>query len=142
MTENALITLESTILADNDIDTVSLTTVGSYYYKNKKHYIIYKESETTGFEGCTTTIKVWDGGISMTRKGGDIPDTNLIIEPGSINLCSYQTVAGSLMLDINGIELDNKLTDRGGSLSFGYSISASGMLISENKVNITVKEIN
>ena len=46
------------------------------------------------------------------------------------------------MLDINGIDIANNLTDNGGNLTFEYSLNAGGMLISENKVNVIVKEIN
>lgn len=143
MKENALITLDGIITINDEEDVVSLTTVGSYYQKNGKHYIIYKESEATGFEGYTTSIKAWDNGVQMKRYTDiSTPGSNLIIEKGAVNLCNYETIAGSLMLDINGIEISNELNDKGGFLSFSYSLSAGGALISENKVNITVKEIN
>ena len=141
MKENYLITIEGNITMDGDTDSVTLTTLGSYQMKNGKYYIVYKETEATGFAGCTTTLKAWDDGVSMTRFGGE-GSSNLLIEKGAINLCNYQTMAGPIMLDINGIDIVNNLDDNGGSLSFEYSLSSSGMLISENKVNVTVKEIN
>ena len=141
MKENYLITIEGFITADGDTDNVSLTTLGSYQMKNGKHYIVYKETEATGYAGCTTTLKAWDGGVSMTRFGNGT-NTTLVIEKGAINLCNYQTVAGPVMLDINGIDIANNLTDNGGNLTFEYSLNAGGMLISENKVNVIVKEIN
>jgi len=143
MKENALITLEGTITINDESDVISLTTVGAYYQKNGKNYIIYKESEATGFEGYTTSIKAWDNGVQMKRYADAAnPGSNLIIEKGAVNLCNYETVAGSLMLDIGGIDIVNSLDEKGGSLSFSYSLSAGGALISENAVNITVKEIN
>ncbi len=141
MKENYLITIEGFMSMGDDTDSVSLTTVGSYYKKNNKYYIVYKETEATGFRGCTTTLKAWEDGVSMTRFGGDM-QSNLIIEKGMINLCNYQTVAGPLTLDINGVDIVNRLGEKGGSLTFEYSLSSSGMLISDNKVNVTVKEIN
>ena len=141
MKENYLITIEGFITADGDTDNVSLTTLGSYQMKNGKHNIVYKETEATGYAGCPTTLKAWDGGVSMTRFGNGTNST-LIIEKGAINLCNYQTVAGPVMLDINGIDIANNLTDNGGNLTFEYSLNAGGMLISENKVNVIVKEIN
>ncbi len=141
MKENYLITIEGFITADDDTDNVSLTTLGTYQIKNGKHYIVYKETEATGFAGCTTTLKAWDGGVSMTRFGKGTNST-LIIEKGAINLCNYQTVAGPIMLDINGIDIVNNLDEQGGQLTFEYCLSAGGMLISENKVNVIVKEIN
>jgi uncharacterized beta-barrel protein YwiB (DUF1934 family) len=141
MKENHLITIDGYMTTDGDTDNVSLTTLGSYQMKNGKHYIVYKETEATGYAGCTTTLKAWDGGVSMTRFGKGTNST-LVIEKGAINLCNYQTVAGPIMLDINGIDIANNLTDNGGNLTFEYSLNAGGMLISENKVNVIVKEIN
>ena len=70
MKENYLITIEGLINMGDDADSVCLTTVGSFYRKNDKHYIVYKETEATGFDGCTTSLKVWENGVSMTRYGG------------------------------------------------------------------------
>jgi len=141
MKENYLITIDGFMTVGDDTDTVSLTTVGSFYKKNGKYYIIYKETEATGFQGCTTTLKVWDGGVSMTRYG-EMANSTLIIEKGAMNMCNYQTVAGPIVLDINGIDIVNNLDETGGQLTFEYSLNSSGMLISDNKVNVTVKEIN
>ena len=77
----------------------------------------------------------------MTRFGQG-NNSNLVIEKGAINLCNYTTVAGPIMLDINGIEIINNLNEKGGELTFEYSLSAGGLLISDNKVNVKVKEIN
>ena len=141
MKENYLITIDGYMTTDGDTDNVSLTTVGSYRIKNGKHYIVYKETEATGFAGCTTTLKAWKNGVSMTRFGNGF-NTNLLIEKGAINLCNYQTVAGPIMLDINGIDIVNNLHENGGELTFEYSLNAGGMLVSDNKVNVKVKEIN
>ena len=141
MKENYLITIEGNITMDGDTDSVTLTTLGSYQMKNGKYYIVYKETEATGFAGCTTTLKAWDDGVSMTRFGGE-GSSNLLIEKGAINLCNYQTMAGPIMLDINGIDIINDLGEHGGQLTFEYSLNAGGMLVSDNKVNVIVKEIN
>ena len=140
MKENYLITIDGRMEADGETDSISLTTVGAFYQKGDKYYICYKESEATGYQGSTTTLKAWDGGVALKRFGRQ-GNTNLVIEKGAINLCSYQTPAGPLMLDINGIDIDNRLSEKGGELTFSYSLNASGMLISENTVNVKVKEI-
>ncbi|MEG1862414.1 MAG: DUF1934 domain-containing protein [Oscillospiraceae bacterium] len=140
MNENYLITIVGSILTEDDTDTVSLTTVGSFYQKGEKYYICYKDSSATGFEGCTTTLKVWNSGVSMTRFG-PVANSNLIIEQGSVNICNYETDVGVIALDINGIAIDSRLTPEGGDLTFEYSLNSGGMLISDNKVCVNVKEI-
>ncbi len=37
---------------------VELMTRGQFVQKGGSYYITYKETETTGYEGCTTTLKI------------------------------------------------------------------------------------
>ena len=37
---------------------VELMTRGQFVQKGGSYYITYKETETTGYEGCTTTLKL------------------------------------------------------------------------------------
>ncbi|MEG0020942.1 MAG: DUF1934 domain-containing protein [Oscillospiraceae bacterium] len=139
MKENFLIHIEGTIVADDVKDVVDLTTVGSFYEKDSKFYICYNESSATGFDGSMTTVKVWERGASITRYGKH--RSCLIIEEGATNICNYDTPAGSIMLDINGVGVKSKLGAKGGDLNLSYSLSGSGMLISDNTININVKEM-
>ncbi len=139
MKENALINIKSVITTGGEEDVVDLITTGSFYEKNGKYYIVYKESEATGFDGYTTTMKAWKDGVSITRFG-DRPST-LVIEEGRANLCNYPTQFGNIILDINGIEVENKLSGNGGDLEFEYSLNTNGMLVSENVIRVNVKEI-
>ncbi len=141
MKENYLITIDGVIEYPDDEESISLTTVGSYYMRGGKHYICYKESESTGFEDCTTTVKAWDDGVSITRFLGGKSSSNLTIQKGAVNLCNYETMIGPLVLDINGVNVNNSLDEKGGSLSFEYSLNSGGLFISDNRVNVTVKEI-
>lgn len=139
MTEKFLIHIEGIITTDGDKETVDLTTVGSFYKKEDKYYICYSESTATGFEGSMTTVKVWNKGASITRHGKH--RSCLLIEEGTTNICNYDTPAGSVILDINGIAIDSGLGDKGGKLNLEYSLNTSGMLISDNSIKIDVKEM-
>ena len=37
---------------------VELMTRGSFVLKGGSYYVTYRETETTGYEGCTTTLKI------------------------------------------------------------------------------------
>ena len=39
-------------------DRIEIMTYGSLVKKGDTYYITYKETQTIGFEGCTTTIKI------------------------------------------------------------------------------------
>ena len=137
--EDYIITVDSTYTGGGETDSMSLTTVGSYYVKNGKRYICYRESEATGFEGHTTTIKASDSGVSIKRFGKT--GSLMIIEKGAVNVCNYKTPMGEVLLDISGVEIENHLDEKGGTLNFKYELSLNGELLSENEIIVTVKEI-
>ena len=96
MQENFLITIKGTMEQRGDSDTVELMTRGSLVHKEGAYYIVYKETEATGYEGCTTTVKVAEDArkVSMLRYG-KVP-SQLIIEKGTRHLCHYETGYGAI----------------------------------------------
>ncbi len=140
MKENAIITIKSQILTDEEKDVIDITTTGNFYSKDNEYFISYQESEATGFEGYTTTMSArGNSGVSITR-AGEFSST-LLIEKNSVNICNYPSKYGHIVLDINGININNSLNEKGGHLEFEYSLNTSGMLLSENKVSVNIKEI-
>ncbi len=140
MNQDYVIKIEGTQSQDGDENVVSLSTRGGYTQKNGKYYITYEESEATGFEGSTTTVKVEDDKkVSMIRHG-DAP-SQLIIEPGQRHICHYETGQGPLLLGISAQGIQNKLTPRGGELSFSYTLDVNAVDISTNNIKITVREV-
>lgn len=126
---------------EDEEDKTELYTQGSYYKKNGSYYITYEESETTGFAGCRTVLKV-DGGnkVSLVRHGDS--RSHLMIERGERNVGYYNTGVGELMIGVSAHEIDVKLDDRGGQLYFSYSLDVNSTHISDNEVFISVKEMN
>ena len=139
MEEKYLITIKGTMEQDGKSDTVELMTRGSLVHKDGAYYIIYKETEATGYEGCTTTVKVADDArkVSMLRFG-KVP-SQLIIEKGTRHLCHYETGYGAISLGVAADVIEHQLTDEGGRVQFSYTLdSGSEDFISRNLVDITV----
>ena len=121
---------------------MQLTTKGSFVQKNGSFFISYKESETTGYAGCTTTVKVADdeSKVSMLRFGP--ASSQLVIEKGTRHLCHYDTGAGALTLGVAADEICSRLTEEGGTLAFSYTLDADqNMVLSKNLVTIAVRRI-
>mgnify|MGYP000838100388 FL=1 len=65
--ENYIIRIKSSIdqfdnegvIREEDRDHIELMTRGSFTKKNGSYYISYKETQTIGFEGCTTTCLLY-----------------------------------------------------------------------------------
>ena len=125
---------------------VELMTRGDFVLKGSSYYITYKETETTGYEGCTTTLKIAADGtrVAMLRFGkGGGAGTQLVIEKGKRNLCHYETGYGSMTLGVTADEIDCALNERGGSARFSYLLDAdSADLVSRNRLEVTVTHVN
>ena len=113
MEEKYLITIKGTMEQRGDTDTVELMTRGSLVHKDGAYYIVYKETEATGYEGCTTTVKVADDArkVSMLRFGKQT--SQLVIEKGTRHLCHYETGYGAISLGVSADVIEHALDDLG-----------------------------
>ena len=128
---------------EEDRDHIELMTRGNLVKKGESFYITYKETQTIGFEGCTTTIKIAEDGsrVALLRFGRT--NSQLLIERERRNLCHYETEVGSLTLGVTGDGIDCNLTEKGGSAVFSYLLDADdARLVSRNTLEMTVQHVN
>ena len=138
MNEDYLITIRGTMEQGGERDKVKLMTRGSFVRRNGSFFITYKETETTGYAGCVTTVKVEDSQkVSMLRFGS--APSQLVIEKGRRHVCHYETGYGSLSLGVAADEIESRLSDKGGTVRFSYLLDVDAASISRNTVKITVK---
>lgn len=138
MNEDYLITIRGTMEQGGERDKVKLMTRGSFVRRNGSFFITYKETETTGYAGCVTTVKVEDSQkVSMLRFGS--APSQLVIEKGRRHVCHYETGYGSLSLGVAADEIESRLSDQGGTVQFSYLLDMDAASISRNTVKITVK---
>ena len=134
------------VIREEDRDHIELMTRGSLVLKGGSYYVTYRETETTGYEGCTTTLKIAADGsrVAMLRFGkGGGAGTQLLIEKGRRNLCHYETGFGSMTLGVTADEIDCQLTEKGGTARFAYLLDAdSAELVSRNRLEVTVTHVN
>lgn len=143
MEENYLIKIRGTMEQDGQRDSVELMTRGAYAHRDGAFYIVYKETEATGYAGSTTTVKVSEDArrVAMLRYGKNA--SQLIIEKGTRHLCHYETGYGALSLGVAADEIHHELTDEGGRLQFSYTLdSGNEDFISRNLVDITVRKLD
>lgn len=139
MEEKYLITIKGTLEQGGERETVELMTRGALAHKGGAYYIVYRETEATGYDGCTTTVRVTDDArlVTMTRFG-KMP-SQLVIEKGTRHLCHYETGFGALSLGVAADVIENGLGETGGRLQFSYTLdSGAENFISRNLVDIAV----
>ncbi len=120
-------------------DEIELQTKGTFAQKNGKFYIVYEESELTGFEDTTTTIKVSGDAVSMTRKGKY--NSRMEFRLGEKCLCSYNTPFGVIPVGVNPISVENNLSDEGGNLAIEYILDIDNRDYLTNRLKLTVDKI-
>jgi uncharacterized beta-barrel protein YwiB (DUF1934 family) len=140
MGKDVLISIKGTVIAEGAApDIIELITAGRYYNKNGSFYISYKESENTGFDGVTTTLKVeGDNCVTLTRSGPS--SSRLVLEKGRRQLCHYETGFGQLMVGVSGCRIQSQLDEGGGELTFNYTLDINSSLVSQNEVYISIRE--
>jgi uncharacterized beta-barrel protein YwiB (DUF1934 family) len=138
MQKDVLISIKGTVLpSDGAPDIIELITSGRYYRKNGSYYISYKESEATGMNGVTTTLKIeGENTVTLIRNGSQ--RSQLILEKGQRHLCQYDTGFGQLMVGVSGCRIKSCLDDCGGELTFNYTLDVNSNTVSQNEVYVTV----
>jgi uncharacterized beta-barrel protein YwiB (DUF1934 family) len=124
-------------------DSVEFMTEGKLYKKNDSTYIVYEETEMSGLEGVTTTLRIDNvsGDIRMKRYGnGVILDTVMEFKKGRRFSSLYDTPYGSVPMEVltNKIVNDLKPDEGKGNLFIDYEISLKGLSESRSLLNIEV----
>jgi len=102
-------------------DIMELITEGTYSKNGDSHYISYQESETTGMDGTTTTIKASGDVLTLTRFGA--VNSQFIFQRGKKHLSHYDTGYGAFTVDITARNVEIDLGEHGGNIRFGYEMA-------------------
>ncbi|MEG2174202.1 MAG: DUF1934 domain-containing protein [Oscillospiraceae bacterium] len=141
MKKDVLISIKGIEQVDGQSDSIELMTCGRFYRKNNDYYLSYDESETTGFAGHHTTLRI-EGMNRVTLRRTGLTTSQLIIEKGCRHHCVYNTGYGAITVGICGDSIKSTLSDAGGELDFSYSMDIDAALASVHRVIISVKECN
>lgn len=136
---DVLVTVKGYQTVSDDTQCVEFKTLGKYGRKNGKSYIVYDENESFGVS-VKTVIKVTDEKEIIMERSGSL-DTRMIIAKGKRNNCFYRTPQGDMLLGFYGESIENRLNNVGGSLTAEYNIDINNGLLSKNKIEITLKEV-
>ena len=125
-------------------ERIEIMTYGTFVKKGGSYYITYKETQTVGFEGCTTTIKIAEDGsrVALLRFGRI--STQLIIERDRRNICYYETEVGPVTLGVTGDGITSALTEKGGAATIRYLLDADDptSLINRTTLELRVEHVN
>lgn len=119
---------------------IELVTEGKYIEKNGKIYVVYEESEISGMEGSTTTLKLEKNQRASIRRYGNT-NTEMIFEKGKTHSMAYETPYGLLDMAITTHRLEVKAeSDRPKiRVHIQYRIKIMGLEDTMNTLEINVE---
>ena len=113
---------------DQEPDVIELVTEGSMEFRDGGWDISYEESDLTGLSGVTTTFRVEQGKITLSRKGN--LSSEMVFQEGVNHSSLYQMEFGALMITVCATRIFAQLGEGFGMIDLVYNIdieqSASG----------------
>lgn len=137
--KNVIIKIKGTQGLGADKDVIELTTEGTLEKSEQGIILRYEEGEMMGERAVHTALTA-SGNSVILERSGDM-SSKLVIERNKRNSCFYSIPQGEMVLGIYGKSVQNELTDSGGTLKMEYTIDTNLQPVSENIVEISVKEV-
>lgn len=113
---------------DQEPDVIELVTEGTMEEVNGGWDISYEESELTGLGGVTTTFRVEENKVTLSRTGK--LNSQMLFQEGMTHDSLYQADFGALMISVTATKIRGNITAAGGVIDLVYRIeieqSASG----------------
>lgn len=123
-------------------ENMEFVTEGKLYERGGATYLVYEESEFSGYPGCKTSLKLKGDKVRMKRIGDD-PGSGTVMEfeSGKRFTSDYQTPYGVLEMEILTDKVMNGLNKNGtGKVDIDYHVSLAGDLEGRNELHIEVSE--
>lgn len=123
-------------------EQMEFVTEGRLYERNGATYLIYDESEFSGFPGCKTSLKLTGDTIRMKRIGKDVGyGLEIEFKQGQRFMSKYETPYGDLNMEILTNSVINNLSTEGiGNIDIDYHVSLDGMAEGRNELKIEVMQ--
>ena len=127
---------------DDAEEQMEFITEGKLCEKGDSTYLIYDESEFSGFPGCKTTLKLTGNCIRMKRIGSQVGfGMEFIFEKGKRFSSEYHTPYGNLDMEVLTNDVVNNLSAEGvGDIHIDYHVSLNGMAEGRNRLKIEVMQ--
>lgn len=121
---------------EEDADKIETVTVGDYYKKNGKHYVIYEEV-TEGFEQPTKNrLKFSENMVELSRSG--LINMHMVFQENKKNLSNYNTPFGQILIgiDTKKIRIDEK--ENSIVVDVDYSLDVNYEFLSDCHIKISI----
>ncbi len=122
---------------DQDPEVIELVTEGTMEFRDGGWDISYEESELTGLAGVTTTFRVEQGKVILTRTGN--LKSQMIFEMGVPHDSLYQMAFGTLMITVQAKFLYFDIVPDGGTIDLVYTIDIENTACGEIDYHLDIR---
>ncbi|WMJ79696.1 DUF1934 domain-containing protein [Clostridium sp. MB40-C1] len=136
MGKKAIISVGSKQIGNED-EAIEIVTQGEFYEKENCYYAVYEESELSGMEGTTTTLRIKPNEFSLIRMG--TTNAKMKFKHNVKNVSMYDTPYGTLELYIDTKKLNIDVNENGGKVYIDYDMSLEGEKSLKTILNIDIK---
>lgn len=120
-------------------DAVELVTTGEYYFRNRKHFLIYDEP-VEGYEKPNhNMVKFAPGYLELTKKG--VTESHMIFEIGKKHITPYHTPFGSLLLGLDAKRVDIMESDDYICVNAAYALDVNEEFLADCDICIKIKAL-
>ncbi|WP_102401462.1 DUF1934 domain-containing protein [Haloimpatiens massiliensis] len=135
MNKKAIISVTSKIKGEEQ-DKIEVVTPGKFYQKGDSFYAVYDETEISGMEGTTTTLKISSEKVSLIRMG--TTSTKMNFKDKLKDVILYNTPYGMLQLELETNKLDIDMNEDGGHILVDYNLGTLGDAIQNTLLEIKI----
>ena len=126
---------------EEENDDLELVTSGRYYERKGKKYIVYEESEVTGFkEGTQTMLKIDGNVVTMSRSGIEGGNTFMVFENGKTHMGHYETPYGSFTVSTFTDKMKVDIGETEGDIRIDYFVDIDNVPQSANSLSMSIRE--
>jgi uncharacterized beta-barrel protein YwiB (DUF1934 family) len=118
-------------------DAMEFISEGKLYTKNNNIYVTYEESEITGMENTTTTIKIQNNEVVIKRFGKN--NSTMVFDKDKKYISKYETSQGNFNMEIITTDINIDIKEENIiKIYIKYQIRIDGLFEAKNTININV----
>lgn len=138
MTKEVLLTMRGLQFdqMEENPEEIETVTVGDYYKKNDKHYVIYEE-RTEGFEQPTKNrLKFGAHMLELSRRG--LVNVHMVFQENKKNLTSYQMPFGQILIGIDTKKIEINEEKERIVVDVEYALDVNYAFLADCHIRITI----
>lgn len=139
MTKEVLLTLQGLQFdqREENADKIETVTVGDYYKKNDRHYVIYEEV-TEGFERPTKNrLKFGGNMVELTRNG--LVNVHMVFQENKKNMSNYNTPFGQILVGIDTKRITIEENEDAIRVDVDYALDINYEFLSDCHIKIDIR---